>query len=220
MICAASFLLFAATLDSQAPTSLSQCLDVGRATEAAGSVAEAYGVLQSCNNEGERLEGSETESTLRNNAVLQNELARLATTLLLCKEAISYMDGALETMQELTKLKKVDGVEAEIDSLELRVLSMKPTLHLIEGNIEAAVSACRQLTSHANYDKQRIRYMMEDSGPIFVYAQNFLQRAVSDAEGNGPKIEVAADVSFSIHSNVGIKLLQVTPCPSLCASSQ
>ena len=73
---------------------------------------------------------------------------------------------------------------------------------LLKGDTQAAVAASKTLIAHKEYDRRQLVSLMEDAGPVFSYAHNFLQRAVTSG------LDVSADLEFSIHSNVGIKLLQ------------
>ena len=85
--------------------------------------------------------------------------------------------------------------------------------------------ASHALTAAPDYNKRKLVQAMEDAGPVFVYAHNFLQRAVEDAKkknsaadadaatsdadiGGGSSSAVSSGTAFSVHSNVGIKLLQ------------
>lgn len=114
---------------------LAGCIEFGLAAEAAGSIAEAFSIMQDClRHRPAATEGnvSVAISSLRSFAVLQNELARQATVLLACKEAIGFYDGALESMRSVLPLEQDSGIEKEIQGLEFRTLCMKPALYLIQ----------------------------------------------------------------------------------------
>jgi hypothetical protein len=81
-------------------------------------------------------------------------------------------------------------------------------LTLMQADIEAAVSASYELTEHQKYEERYLLNAMQDSGPVFEYAHNFVRRAVQHSKRTDGPPTIDSDISFSIHSNVGIKLLQ------------
>ena len=55
--------------------------------------------------------------------------------------------------------------------------------------------ASHALTAAPDYNKRKLVQAMEDAGPVFVYAHNFLQRAVEDAKKKNSAADADAATS-------------------------
>jgi hypothetical protein len=114
---------------------LDSCIEIARAREAAGSVAEAFGAMQDCLFHYQPTDSEKNTSSaislLRGYAVLQNELARQATNLLAYKQAITYFDGAVSSFQELFLFESSETNEYQLQGLQFRGLCLKPALYMI-----------------------------------------------------------------------------------------
>ena len=90
---------------------------------------------------------------MRDFAVLQNELARQATVLLACEEAVQYFDGALESMRAALALEPgSDGAnDKQLQGLTFRALCMKPALHLLQVAVCLNVLQSPSVFFHVNH---------------------------------------------------------------------
>jgi hypothetical protein len=157
------------------------CVERALMSKNVGNVAEAYGRLQLC--------AAESANDQRSLAIVNVELGNIATMFLDTDAALIFFDDAVRQMA---------AADPSDGSVLLRVLYMKPAIYLLKAELDLGIAAWKELEKQKFYSEQNLGYVMEDLGPLFKYAMQFLKRAKqSDSE----------DQRFSIHSNVGIKLL-------------
>jgi tetratricopeptide (TPR) repeat protein len=156
------------------------CVERALASKNAGQLAEAYSQLQLC---------AESAADQRSLAIVNVELGNIAAVYLDCDAALDFFDSAVDHMA---------AAAPDDDSVLLRVQYVKPAIYLLKAELDLGIAAWNDLEKHTSYTEKNLGYAMEDLGPVFSYAIQFLKRAKqSDSE----------DQRFSIHSNVGIKLL-------------